>query len=240
MSERAFETILLLGRPAAGKSEVLDYLKKTPVEDRLNRFHIGDFREIDDFPYIWDSFETDEIMSQHGKPRLFSDKDRYFLDDFLWDFYIEKLNLDYRKLMAAEPDYFKSGGTLLVEFARGGEDGFRRAFKTLDPDIVRRAVVLYIKVPFEESLRKNQRRARPGLEHSILHHSLPEHKLRAYYTTNDWDAIDAADPQFIDVPGVARMPYGVFDNLPEKTHDPALLASHLEEVCQRLWGLHKG
>ena len=40
-----FEVIVLTGRPAAGKSEVIDYLKKTPVEERRRRFHIGEFEE---------------------------------------------------------------------------------------------------------------------------------------------------------------------------------------------------
>ena len=36
----------------------------------------------------------------------------------------------------------------------------------------RRLGVVYIEVSYEESCRKNRRRARPGLEGSILHHSL--------------------------------------------------------------------
>ena len=61
MSDR-FEIIILLGRPAAGKSEVIDFLKKTPVEERLRRFHIGRFEEIDDFPMLWTWFEEDAFL----------------------------------------------------------------------------------------------------------------------------------------------------------------------------------
>ncbi len=239
MSERAFEVIVLIGRPAAGKSEVIDFLKKTPLEERLERFHIGEFQEIDDFPYIWDSFETDRILSAHGKPRLFTDRDEYFLDDFLWDFYLEKLNVDYRKLMAAQPEFY-ANKTLIVEFSRGGEEGFRRAFRTLDEDLLRRSGAIYIKVPFEESLRKNRARARPGQEHSILHHSLEDHKLEAYYRTNDWDVIEAADPAWIEARPNLSLPYAVFDNMPEKTNAPETLAAELEAACQRLWAAKRG
>jgi len=48
-----FDIILLTGRPGSGKSEVIDYLKQTPLEERLRRFHIGPFEEIDDFPMLW-------------------------------------------------------------------------------------------------------------------------------------------------------------------------------------------
>ena len=41
-----FETIILIGRPAAGKSEVIDFLKKTGEAERARRFHIGPFWEL--------------------------------------------------------------------------------------------------------------------------------------------------------------------------------------------------
>ena len=59
-----FEILILLGRPASGKSEVIDHLKKTPVEERLARFHIGAFEEIDDFPMLWTWFEEDAILEK--------------------------------------------------------------------------------------------------------------------------------------------------------------------------------
>jgi len=52
MEKKTFDFIILIGRPAAGKSEVIDYLKKIPLKERINRFHIGEFSEIDDFTII--------------------------------------------------------------------------------------------------------------------------------------------------------------------------------------------
>jgi hypothetical protein len=43
MARDTFDILILNGRPAAGKSEVIDYLKKTPLEERIRRFHIGAF-----------------------------------------------------------------------------------------------------------------------------------------------------------------------------------------------------
>ncbi len=47
-----FEIILLIARPAAGKSEIIDYLKKIPLDVRVQRFHVGNFEGIDDFPML--------------------------------------------------------------------------------------------------------------------------------------------------------------------------------------------
>ncbi|HZY09790.1 MAG TPA: hypothetical protein VFF29_01430, partial [Bacteroidota bacterium] len=61
MNKNHFDIIILIGRPAAGKSEVIDFLKKTSTDERLRRFHIPAFEEIDDFIYVWETFEIDDI-----------------------------------------------------------------------------------------------------------------------------------------------------------------------------------
>ena len=52
--------------------------------------------------------------------------------------------------------------TTLIEFSRGAEHGgYASAFRHLSEEILDRACVLYIDVPYEESLRKNRRRFNP-------------------------------------------------------------------------------
>jgi hypothetical protein len=235
--ENNFEVIILIGRPAAGKSEVIDFLKKTPLFDRSRRFHIGEFEEIDDFVYVWETFETDDILSRHGKPRIWSDEKYWFKDPFIWNLYIERISLTYRKKLAADPSYHKKM-TTIVEFARGGDNGFGEAFSYLHEDILKRAGIIYIKVPFEESVRKNRKRARPGLEDSILYHSLPDEKMEYYYKTNDWEKLTSKDPNFIEIRG-HKVPYAIFDNMPEKTDDPLKLAVELEKATQIIWEARK-
>ena len=62
-----FHTIILTARPAAGKSEVIDFLKKLDPATRRERFHVGEIVEIDDFPYIWEKFEEDQILAEAGR-----------------------------------------------------------------------------------------------------------------------------------------------------------------------------
>jgi len=232
-----FDVVILIGRPAAGKSEVIDYLKKTPIAERSRRFHIGDFEEIDDFVYVWETFEIDDILSKHGKPRIWTDEKYWFKDHFIWNLYIERISLAYRKKLAADPNYHTKM-TTLVEFARGGENGFGEAFSYLHEEILKRACIIYIKVSYEESVRKNRRRAKPGMEDSILYHSLPDEKMEFYYKINDWEKLASKDPNYIDIKGY-KVPYAVFENEPEKTDDPVKLGMELERVTSKLWKVIK-
>ncbi len=232
-----FDVIILIGRPAAGKSEVIDYLKKTQSGERSRRFHVGEFEEIDDFVYVWETFEVDDILSRNGKSRVWSDEKYWFKDHFIWNLYIERVSLTYRKKLAADPNYHDKT-TTIVEFARGGENGFGEAFSYLHEEILKRAGIIYIKVPYEESVRKNRRRARPGMEDSILYHSLPDEKMEFYYKTNDWEKLTANDPNFIEIKGF-KVPYAVFENMPEKTDDPVKLGAELERATAKLWSIKK-
>lgn len=237
METRHFPILIITGRPAAGKSEVIDFLRKADPEERLNRFHIGHFEELDDFVYVWETFEIDDILSRHQKPRLWTDERYWFKDPFIWDLYIERINLDYRKKLARNVDYHKYM-TTLVEFARGGDHGIAGALNGLHEEILRRASMIYINVSYEESVRKNRRRARKGEEDSILYHSLPDEKMEFYYKVNDWEQLTAKNPDFIEVRGV-NVPYAVFENEPEKTLDPVLIGKELERVTSKLWKLGK-
>ncbi len=232
-----FPILIITGRPAAGKSEVIDYLKKAEPAERLRRFHIANFEELDDFVYVWETFEIDDILTKHGKPRLWTDEKYWFKDEFIWNLYIERINLEYRKKLARNPKYHDDK-TTLVEFARGGDNGIFEAMSYLHEEVLKRASLLYIKVSYEESVRKNRRRARKGQEDSILYHSLPDEKMDFYYKTNDWEKLAAKDPNYIEVKG-HKIPYGVFENEPEKTLDPVLIGNELERATQKIWKLRK-
>jgi hypothetical protein len=227
--------LIITGRPAAGKSEVIDFLKKCDPAVRSKIFHIADFEELDDFLYVWETFELDDLMTRFGKPRIWSDEKYWFKDQYIWDLYMERLALDYKKKILKDPLYHQNK-TTLVEFARGGDDSIYNALTHLSDEMLQRASLLYIKVTFEESLRRNRKRAKPGQEDSILYHSLPDEKMEFYYKTNDWDKLETKDPNFIDVKGY-KIPYAVFENMPEKTHNPKLLGDELECAMKKIWSV---
>jgi hypothetical protein len=231
--QETFEVIVLVGRPAAGKSEVIDYLKKESVENRKKRFRIGAFEEIDDFPFVWETFEIDDILSRHGRERMFTTPDYYFKDPFIWNLFIERINLEFAKKLAGNRNYLRET-TAIVEFARGGENGFREAFSLLSDEILKRAGVVYINVSYEESCRKNRRRFDRSQAHSILFHSLPDEKMEFYYKVNDWDKMAKGSDGYLRIKG-HTVPFSVFNNEPEVTDKPEKLGITLEDVFRKLW-----
>jgi len=235
----AFDLLVLIGRPASGKSEIIDYLMHTPADIRLRRFHISELDVLDDFPMLWAWFEEDRLLNERlGQPHLHTDAQGYFLYPYLWHLLIERLGLEYHKRLHEDPRYHERV-TAVVEFSRGSEHGgYAQAFLHLPEDLLRRAAVVYVQVPFEESLRKNRRRFNPDRPGSILEHSLPDQKLERLYRDDDWTALSAGDPGFLTVRSI-RVPYIVFENQDDvTTGKPDLLAARLEMMLEYLWKLH--
>ncbi len=233
-----FDILLLIARPAAGKSEVIDFLKRVPADLRIQRFHIGPFEEIDDFPMLWTWFEEDDLLEKMGQPRLHTDQDGNFLQRYFWDLLIERIGLEYRKRQRDRSD--KAGSvTTIVEFSRGREHGgYASAFSHLPAEMLGKIAVLYIDVPWEESLRKNRKRFNPERPDSILQHSLPDARLERLYREVDWPEVTHGDPQYLLIQGV-RVPYVVFDNSSDLTSARGdALGAQLEADLQALWRLY--
>jgi hypothetical protein len=239
MEKNTFDIVLLIARPAAGKSEIIDYLKKVPARERADRFHIGAFQEIDDFPMIWTWFEEDNLLEKMGYPRLHSDDQGLFLYQYLWDVLIERIDLEYQKKLRDQPGYEKEF-TTIVEFARGLEHGgYRSAFSHLAPAMLEKMAILYVDVSWEESLRKNRKRFNPEKPDSILEHGLEDWKLERLYKEVDWEDISRGNPHYLAIQGT-RVPYVVFDNSDDVTTPRwTALGERLEENLKRLWELYK-
>ena len=233
-----FDILFLVARPAAGKSEIIDYLKRTDEAERLRRFHIGAFAEIDDFPMLWSWFEEDAILERMGQPRLHTDADGYFLHEYLWHLLIERMAGEYAKLRRDQPKHDPSAPrpTVIIEFARGAEHGgFQEAFAHFPAQMLRNGAILYIDVSWEESLRKNRKRANPDRPDSILEHSLPDAKLERMYKESDWAEFTADDPTRIEINGV-WVPYAVFDNHDDVTTGRGdALGQRLAGTLEKLW-----
>ena len=230
-----FEHLFVLGRPAGGKSEFIDFMKRCPAAERAAAFGIGRFEEIDDFPWLWDACVEDDRREARGEARLVSERTAEGYNITQPKFrggLVDQFNGAIARKYLSNPAFY-GDGTLLIEFARGVDDGFRESLERFDPDILRRGAILYIKVSFEESFRRNSSRYKPGQEESILFHKVPDRDMLGFFRDNDWAAITGDAPDgWLDLRGV-RVPFVAMVNEPEST-DPVVLGERYGRALRRL------
>ena len=143
--------LILIGRPASGKSEIIEYLQDLDPTIRMERFHVGALEILDDFPMLWTWFEEDAILEKiMGKPRLHTDAEGDFKFDYLWHLLIERFNMEFQKHLRDNPDRSPQT-TTIVEFSRGSEHGgYCEAFNHLSAELLHQSGVVYVSVSFEE------------------------------------------------------------------------------------------
>ena len=132
---------------------------------------------------------------------------------------------------AAYPESFENK-TVIIECARGGPDGsampltgtfgYQYSLPLFCPEILERAVVLYIWVTPEESRRKNADRADPNDPGSNLHHGVPMAVMLGDYGCDDMEYLitHSEKQNTLTVPAYGKkyyLPIGIFDNRKDKT-----------------------
>jgi hypothetical protein len=234
-----FQHLLVLGRPACGKSEFIDFLKRCSPDMRASRLHIGRFEEVDDFPWLWEKFQEDALWEKAGYERLYTQE--YMPGNpgmapkgaKLFDWCMHKFNDVIASQYLSQPDFYRES-TLLVEFSRGRANGFGRALGMLSPQILERAAIFYISVSREESWRRNVARYQEKLKHSILAHMVPPETYDYFYDTNDWDELTGGRwSGRLSLSGI-NVPFVSMNNEPEST-DPAVLEDRYAAALGRLW-----
>ncbi|HDL86074.1 MAG TPA: hypothetical protein ENH11_07100 [Candidatus Acetothermia bacterium] len=243
MAEKAplgdtFDIILLLGRPAAGKSEFIDFMHKTPIAQRARDYHIAPFEALDDFPLLWEKCVEDDLWESMGKGRLYSrraEENYAITNSDIWEFLIKRLDQQVAEIISHPRALAKK--TLIIEFARGGEHGYAEALSQLSPEILKRAVILYVSVSFKESWRRNVARYDEKRRSGLLTHSVPRAEMEATYGTDDWFDIAPDSHRRIDVKG-ANVPYVTMNNEPE-SKDPQVLSPRYGIALDALHSLWK-
>jgi hypothetical protein len=187
-------------------------------------------------PASWLLDRLDHARAAVGAPTLFDDRSELLES---------AISADAVQLLAGLPAPIEGPRTLVIEFARGGPQGasmplpapigYRYSLSLLSPDILARAVILYVWVTPAESRRKNRDRARPESDGSILHHGVPEAVMRTEYGVDDmaWLLETSQVPGTITVDAHGRsyqIPTARFDNRVDRT---SFLRSELEHWSRR-------
>lgn len=239
---QTFDNVLLLGRPASGKSEFIDFVKNVSEPERAAKYHIGSLKELDDFPWLWEKFMEDNVWEKAGYPRRYSfggsNPGMAKEGAPLFDFCIQKFNAEYAKQYQNNEEFYKNS-TLFIEFARGGADAYQRSLSQLSPEILKHSAIFFILVSYEESCRRNNARYQEKLQHSILAHKVPDETMEHFYRTHDWlELTKNQSSGYVTVQGL-RVPFVTVNNEPELT-DPILLEKRYGPALKTLMELKNG
>ena len=238
---KTFDNIVLTGRPASGKSELINFLKGVPVDERIKTYHIGEFEELDDFLWVWELGESDDIWEQLGVKRTHLENVGYgyvAFDPVL--VYTKFMNIKMnRKLVGtylADSGYY-DGKTLFVEFARGGEKTYEETLNSFDKKVLEKTAIFFLNNSFEECVRRNNARYEAEKKHSILAHKTPDKELFGHYKDHDWlELTDNKQDGYLTVKGV-KVPFVTVANEPELT-DSKLIEERFSPPLKKLWTLY--
>ena len=233
-----FDHLIVLGRPAAGKSEFIDFIKKTPLQDRISEFHIGNLEEFDDFKILADKFEEDDTWLKIKKKRLYTSMqgDVPVIKDLsLYDFGINQINDIIQTRFLGDPSFYNDK-TIFIEFSRGGELSYMDSLKLIHPDILKKSAIFYIKASFDECIRRNKERYEGKKKFGVLTHMVPEEQMERLYKVDDWEDLTKKNRSgHLDVCEV-KVPFVTMENEPESKNF-SIMEERYENALKALFDL---
>lgn len=226
----AFDHLFVLGRPASGKSEFIDFIKKTDVAQRIELFHIAELEELDDYMILAGKFKEDNIWERLLGKGMYSTRDGggHLVDDLdLFRFGINQINKALVNRYIPNEDFYKDH-TMFIEFARGCDLGYQVTLDQFHPDVFKRAAIFFIDCSFEECWRRNVARYEAKKKYSVLAHLVPRSEMEKLYFTHDWtDMTKGEQAGYIKLKDVT-VPFVTMDNEKE-LKDPTALTKRYKQ-----------
>ena len=232
-----FKHLFVFGRPAGGKSEFIDFMKSCEPVKRYKEFFVAPFDILDDYLFIKDIAEHEDALEALKVERFITQRTKDGIaikNDIFWPYASLKLNTIIKDDYTSNEDYYKDH-TLMIEFSRGREPAtYKNALNGMSPMALKGGAIIYIKVSYEESLRRNEARYQEKLKHSILAHKCPEHIMEKYYKYDDWlDITSDKESGLLTINGT-EVPFVTMENEPE-SKDPLVLEKRYGSALKKLW-----
>jgi len=236
----SFDNIMLIGRAAAGKSEFIDFLKNIPQAERLQKYNIGQFEEMDDFPWLYAMLKDEDLWEEIGRSRHLATRREnvYITKDYdVYKFLTLKFNQQVAKKLLEEPSFYETK-TLFIEYARGRDNAYKTAFDLLNKNILEKTAIFFLDNTFEESMRRNTVRSTDAdTRQTILHHKTPVEVMEYYYKTHDWyELTGKKESGYLEIKGL-KVPFVTVWNMPE-SHDFKVLEGRYGPALHKLWGIY--
>jgi hypothetical protein len=137
---RTIDTLLLLGLPGAGKSEVRTFLRSIPPDACARDFHLGSTVQLDDFSYVDMLRRIDASLVELGEaPLFFAATDAPFLEPRDYGTLTKLIAEDYADLKTRLVIRPASAATYLLDRIDGARAriGLPRSTTRLDPTLRR-------------------------------------------------------------------------------------------------------
>lgn len=232
-----FNNLFVFGRPAGGKSEFIDFMKKCNPAKRKDKFHVAPFEIIDDYLFITEIAEFENILEKQSVKRWITKNTSDGIcvqDDVYWGYAYEKINRILTKKAELQPKFYDEN-TMLIEFSRGvGISGYEKTLSNLKPEFLKNGAIIYIKVSFDESMRRNEARYQEKLKFSILAHKCPEEGMNRFYREDDWGVITSNKSSgYLKMNGI-DVPFVTMNNEPEEK-DLTVMEERYYKALEELW-----
>jgi adenylate kinase family enzyme len=176
--------IFLLGRPGCGKSTA--YKALTPKLEAAGV--ASDFERVDDFPKLWNLFQTD---TEFRRCRRTEDGDYKVTDDTVWDDVLAELGKDAEARSSP-------GKIIFIEFAR---DSYIRALENFPSRVIAEAVLVYIACSFDMCWERIIKRHEAAVAEGTDDHYVAREEMEKTYLHDD---VEELTKKFKDIAVVAN------------------------------------
>ncbi len=227
--------LLLLGRPAGGKSEFIEYLRAVDPRSRSERYRVGEIEVLSEYPWLLEEFALDDERERDGQRRLRSVRSGgcyEIANPEIFTLLADRIERTVSEEYASRSGFYGTS-TLLIEITRGGPTGYVDTLRRFSAGTLGRSAILYVEVSFTESWRRNLARGREAARRGDPLRMVPQADMERFYRFDDWPtSIGSARDGFLKVNGV-RIPYVTMNNEPE-TSDPFVLDDRYGAAMRRL------